>query len=256
MSVDQLKNALLGIGFDKSLIEKNIIKARSGLIGRNPVKEEDVVLPNSQDFEKWAKSFSNELRKANINLSTGKGIDRIKVAENQNGKIVFNNLFDSKKHTDLNKCYRRLKSVLDSNFSVYLYDSGKTYPKEIKQNGMEISCVDAKKTEDLREPKKPNFVKLILNKITFGRVYKDEFSKYEYEKETYKYKCEETEVLSTYEKEREKVAKQEIAEISRVPVDSNKIKFDVELRDKINERQSQRVSDLSKNKSPTQNIRK
>lgn len=256
MSTDQLKSALLGIGFDKSLLDKNIVKARSGLSGRKPVKEESVVVPNERDLEKWAKSFSRELKNANINLSTGKGIDRIKVAENQNGQIVFKNLFNSKKHTDIVKCYQKIKSVLDSNFNIYLYDVGKTYPKEIKQNGMEISCVDVKKIEDLREPKKPNFAKLLLNKITFGRVYKDEFSKYEYEKETYKYKCEENKALSSYEKEREKVTKQEIAEISRIPVDSNKIKFDIDLRDKIGERQSQRVNQLSNNKKNTRSMHK
>lgn len=256
MSVDQLKGALLGIGFDKSLIEKNIVKARSGLIGRNPVKEGDVLVPNKQDLEKWAKSFTNELKNANINLSTGKGFDRIKVVEKQNGKIVLNNLFDSKKHTDLTKCYQRLKAALDSNFSIYLYGSGKTYPKEIKQNGMEISCVEVAKISDINKPKKPNFVKSILNKITFGRAYKDEFSKYQFEEENYKNKCEENEILNAHGKDRGKVVKQEISEINRLSVDNSQIKFDVELRDKINERQSQRVSDLSKNKSPTQNTRK
>ena len=207
-------------------------------------------------LEKFAKSFSDELKKANINLSTGKGLDRIKVAEKQNGKIVLSNLFDSKKHTDIAKCYQRLKSALDSNFNVYLYDAGKTYPKEIKQNGIKISSSDIKKTDELNAPKKPSFIKSILNKITFGRAYKDELSKYEFDKETYKYKNEEEKLLNSYEKERGKVVNQEIAEINRIPMDNQKIKFDLELRGKVNQIQSQKVSDLSKDKTTTPKTRK
>ena len=46
----------------------------------------------------------------------------------------------------------------------------------------------------------------------------------------------ENNVLNSCEIEREKTLKQEMAEISRVPIDSNKTKFEVELRDKISQR--------------------
>lgn len=256
MSVDQLKNSLIEIGMDKYLVERSVVRARKGLEGRNPVKEESIPVPNNKDMEEWAKSFSDVMKKANINLSTGRGLDRIKVAVKQDGKIVLNNLFDVKKQRDMVKCYQKLKASFDSNFSVYLYDAGKTYPKELKLNGLEVTTMDVKKNDYLIAPKKPNILKSIINKITFGRVFEDDFSKYEFEKEVYNQKLEKNNALNSYEKEREKTVKQEIAEIERFPVNGDRLKFDTELKNKIEEINASRVSNLSKNKGPSQATRK
>lgn len=234
---------LAEMSFNKDILQDTILPARIGYSARINISEDKIVLPSQHELANWKNKLDNFASELKIDLNNSKDLKKIFAVEKVDGKLVSKPLFDDNKDT-AKDYYKRMNAVMLNGGKIFAFKNGESEAQRIVFEDGDFKLKNSK--SNIVEPTKPSLAKRILNAITFGVAFKNDFSIYKSDLQNYETEKQIEQCVLEKEQARKLDAEQEIVDNNRIALDSEKLKKDLGMEKLSQAQKSEPVSEVDK----------